>query len=407
MKYIYLLVLISFNSFSLDYELNLVNKDLSQFIAWFSDTTNKTIIVDKDIDGKVKVFARQGVDSKDIYSLFVNVLNSQGLSYRIENNVYRVFKTQLNLMPEVIETKFYDFKNISGDFVTSNVIVIESLIDKLIRSHYVQKKSNSVKKDNTNFSVSSLFSGRSLLITAPSFVHEHLGPIVKRLDSQTPQVLVQVIIIETTDIDLFDVGVRWLGKSNKSYLGNNHAPTLDNALALLIENVGFDAAISIIDKTDNVTIKSQPKLSILHAQKGQINVGQNVPFISGSTTSSGANAGNPYTTIQRQDIGLILDVQPFISDNNVTLIINQELSSISEDIQASDIVTDKRSLSTTLSIKAGDTVVLGGLVSEQITKSVSGIPLLMDLPFIGDAFKNSQDKTVIKNLSIAIKVTAI
>tara|TARA_R110001583_G_scaffold86713_2_gene226512 strand:+ start:742 stop:1971 length:1230 start_codon:yes stop_codon:yes gene_type:complete len=409
MKYIFFIFtfLFSFNSFSINYELSLVDKNLNQFISWFADTTKNTIILDKEIDGSVTIFSRSGVNATDLHALFSNVLDSQGLSYRIENNIYRVYKSNLNLMPEDIITTFYDFNNISGKQVDNLIPTIKSLITQLIESRYKKSKDSKLDDDNSLFSVESLFNGRSILLTSPRFVHTHLQDVFTRLDTSLPQVLVKVAIVESVDTDLFDFGVQWLGYFGNTTFGNNHQPSLDESLALLIDNVGFDATLSIVDKTDNVHIKSMPQLLILHGEQGGINVGQNVPFISGSTVTSGTNAGNPYQTIQRQDVGLILKVQPFISNNNIVINIEQELSSISTDIQASDIVTDKRSLITSLNIKSGESVVLGGLVSDFKTNTVSGIPLLMDIPFIGPAFTNKTDKTVIRNLSIVLEVVVL
>lgn len=407
MKNLLFFLFVSFNSYSIDYELNLVNKDLNQFIAWYSDSAHITVVLDKDIDGSVSIFARTGVDSQDMESLFIDVLNSQGLAYKFENNIYRVFKSKVNLMPEEIITTFYDFKKTSGKYVDDFIPTLKLLTQQLITSHYLQKKDNKLNIKSAKFSIESLFNGRSILVTAPRFVHKHLKPVFERLDSSLPQVLVKVAIIETVDTDLFDFGVMWLAHSGNTTFGNNHNPSLDESLALLVDNVGFNAALSIVDKTDNINIKSMPQLLILHGEKGEINIGQNVPFLSGSTVTSGTNAGNPYQTIDRQDVGLILQVQPFISNNNIVVNISQELSSISTDIQASDIITDKRSLNTSLNIKSGHSVVLGGLVSDFTTTSVSGIPLLMDLPFIGTAFTNKSDKTVKRNLSIVLEVVTL
>jgi general secretion pathway protein D len=407
MKKFILLLLISFNSYSINYELNVVGKNLNQFVSWFSDVTHKTIILDKEIDGTVFIFARTGVNNKDLYPLFDSVLKSQGLSYKTEKNILRVYKSKLNMMPDDIITRFYDFKNISGKYVDNLIPTLTLLSNQLIKSKFKQTKDNQLNIKNSDFSIESLFSGRSVLITAPRFIHDHLTPIIKRLDSSLPQVLVKVAIIETTDTDLFEVGASLIASSGNISGGSFHEPSIDESLALLIDNVGFDATLSLIDKTDNINIRSMPQLLILHGETGSINVGQNVPFLSGSTVSSGTNAGNPFQTIERQDVGLILKVQPFISNNNVIVNVEQELSSISTDIQASDIITDKRSLITSLNIKSGESIVLGGLVSDFKTNSVSGIPLLMDLPYLGALFTNKSDKVVKRNLSIVLEVVTL
>jgi len=407
MKKILLMLLISFNSLALDYELNIVGKDLNQFISWFADTTSQTIILDKDIDGSVFVFARSGVKSRNLYDLFEGVLHSQGLTYKQENNILRVYKSKVNLLPTDMITSFYDFKNISGKHVDNLIPTLSAITQQLIKINKPQTKEKKVDSKRKDFSIESLFSGRSVLVTAPRYVHKHLVPILTRLDSVIPQVLIKVAIIETVDTDLFDLGVKWLFHIGKTSFGNNHTRSLDDSLALLVDSVGFDAALSIVDKTDNVNIKSMPQLLILHGEQGAINIGQNVPFLSGSTVTSGTNTGNPYQTIERQDVGLILKVQPFINDNNIVVNISQELSSISNDLQASDIITDKRSINTSLNIKSGHSVVLGGLVSDTLTDTVSGVPLLMDLPFIGSAFTNKSTKNVTRNLSIVLEVVTL
>jgi general secretion pathway protein D len=282
------------------------------------------------------------------------------------------------------------------------------MIGQLITNVYLPVKSKKItsKKDN-RFSLESFFSGRSLLLTAPRFVHTHFKPIFQRLDQKLPQVLIKVAIVEAVDSDLEELGVHWLKSSGSYSTGVNHGRSLDESLALLIDKVGFDAAISIVNKTSNVKIKSLPQIVVLHAEKGSINVGQNVPFLSGSTVSSGVNTGNPYQTIERQDIGLILQVEPFISNENITLTLSQELSSIANDVQASDIVTDKRKLTTTLNIKDNHSVVLGGLISDFKTTSVSGIPLLMDIPYLGKIFTNTSTKSSVRNLSVALEVVIL
>jgi general secretion pathway protein D len=407
MKKLIFLLLISFNSYSIDYQLNVVGKNLNQFVSWFSDITHKTIILDKDIDGTVFIFARTGVSNQDLYPLFDSVLKSQGLSYKQENNILRVYKSKFNMMPDDVITDFYNFKNISGKYVDDLIPTLTSLSNQLINSKFKQSKEIKVKNKNAKFSIESLFSGRSILLTAPRFVHTHLKPIIKQLDNSLPQVLIKVAIIETTDTDLYEVGSSLIASSGGLKLGTINTPSIDESLALLIDNVGFDATLSLIDKTDKIEIRSQPQLLILHGETGSINIGQNVPFLSGSTVTSGTNAGNPYQTIERQDVGLILKVQPFISNNNIIVNVSQELSSISNDIQASDIITDKRSLSTSLNIKSGQSIVLGGLVSDFKTATVSGIPLLMDLPFLGGLFSNTTDKFVKRNLSIVLEVVIL
>jgi general secretion pathway protein D len=136
-----------------------------------------------------------------------------------------------------------------------------------------------------------------------------------------------------------------------------------------------------------------------------IQVGQEVPIITGSTASS--NNDNPFQTIERKDIGVKLKVTPQINEGDaIRLTIEQEVSSLSG-IKASDIVTNKRVISTTVLVDDGATLALGGLINEDVQESSSKVPLLGDIPGIGQAFRSDGTTHVKRNLMVFIRPTII
>ena len=133
-------------------------------------------------------------------------------------------------------------------------------------------------------------------------------------------------------------------------------------------------------------------------------MGSNVPFITGQSTGSSSSTGDPFTTIERHDIGLTLKITPQINEgDSITLDILQEVETISEATTvANDIITNKRSIKTKVIVEDDAILVLGGLVSDETQELVSKVPFLGDLPLLGGLFRTTTDTVVKKNLMVFI-----
>ena len=188
---------------------------------------------------------------------------------------------------------------------------------------------------------------------------------------------------------------------------------------------GLGALARALESDSKANILSTPNMVMLDNAEAKIVVGQNVPFITGSFaqgagTGTGGAAVNPFQTIERKDVGLTLKIKPQISEGGgVKLVIAQEMSSVAPSAQkASDLITNKRSLDTTVIVDDGDIMVLGGLIEDKSTASVSQVPILGSIPIIGELFKyrsRSKGKTnlmiflrpvIIRNASDTYRVTA-
>lgn len=260
--------------------------------------------------------------------------------------------------------------------------------------------------------------------------------MIRQLDVRRAQVLVEAVIAEISSDTARELGVQWLfygrqgtapaGFSNfdntgtriidlaaTAYRANqNSNVTLPNIGAGAFLGLGqFDNSIlnfgvllrALIADT-NTNVLSTPSLLTLDNEEAEIVVGQNVPFVTGQYTGTGmtGNVTNPFQTIQREDIGIKLKVKPQINEGNaVKLEIEQEVSSISRSsIATSDIITNKRTIKTTVIVEDGKMVVLGGLIDEDLQQTTQKVPGLGDLPIIGGLFRSQSTQKVKRHLMV-------
>lgn len=268
----------------------------------------------------------------------------------------------------------------------------------------------------------------ALIITAPPDVQRNLRAVVRRLDIRRAQVLVEAIIAEIFEDRARELGFEFIydGSSDGSGpLGGSVFRTQD-VLAAAIENplslarTGLNLAVGEFDgdgfdfgvllqalKSDAYTnILSTPSILTLDNEEAEINVGQNVPFVTGSFTStgSGTTPDNPFQTIERQDVGVTLKVTPQINEGNaVRLALEQEVSSIaSSAVSAADIITNTRSIKTNVLVEDNQILVLGGLIDDTLNDSEQKVPGLGDLPVLGNLFKSRSSTRGKRNLMVFI-----
>ncbi|WP_236839370.1 type II secretion system secretin GspD [Beggiatoa leptomitoformis] len=286
-------------------------------------------------------------------------------------------------------------------------------------------------------------STNSLVITAAPSVLLNLQAVIRQLDVRRAQVLVEAIIAEVSADISNELGVQWFmyGKENGPIgLSNfsNAGPSL-SSLASAVDSYqnGSSSSLSSVDLTGSFlglgifnsntfnigllvralstdtdsNVLSTPSLLTLDNQEAEIVVGQNVPFITGqySNTGSSSSVSNPFQTIQREDVGLKLKVKPQINEGNaVKLDIEQEVSSITRSsVTTADIVTNKRTIKTTVMVEDGNMIVLGGLIDENLQQTMQKVPGLGDLPLVGALFRSQSTQKVRKNLMVFLRPVII
>ena len=278
----------------------------------------------------------------------------------------------------------------------------------------------------------------SLVISAPPDIMRTLKRVIDQLDVRRAQVLVDAVIAEVSVDTSRELGVQWIISGINNGTGplglinftNTGTQLTDIANAIIGANQGVqiptpNANVSIgagrLDSDKDVNfaglmnalasdagtnILSTPSLVTLDNEEAEIIIGENVPFITGSFTSTGAgdSATNPFQTIQREDVGLTLKIKPQINEGDaLKMNIEQEISSIADSVVgASDLITNKRSIKTTVMVDDGAVIVLGGLIEEQIGESEQKVPLLGDIPLLGYLFRSTGADVRKQNLMVFI-----
>ena len=289
----------------------------------------------------------------------------------------------------------------------------------------------------------------SLIITADTDEMAALEAVIARLDIRRAQVLVEAIIVEMEIVEGRELGLQWLFANDSGLYGSNISTSAaqqgrNAALAQAIipedsasEDIGIrnlagalsqvpgttlgwgvvdqgltmTTILNALESQGNANILSTPSLLTLDNEEAFITVGQQVPFVTGSYTNTGAANGvaNPFQTIQRENVGVTLQVTPQINEgDSVVMDIVQEVSSISQQVlSASDVITNERKIETKVLAKDGDIVVLGGLVKDDIQDSQQGVPLLSDIPVLGRLFRSDVVSVTKSNLLVFIRSTII
>ncbi|RKZ70217.1 MAG: type II secretion system protein GspD [Candidatus Parabeggiatoa sp. nov. 1] len=311
---------------------------------------------------------------------------------------------------------------------TDLVDVLKGVSDSFVET---SKPGQSAAKDSVKTNIQAEETTNSLIITATPEIQQNLQAVIRQLDVRRAQVLVEAVIAEVSTDMTQELGVQWLfygtegtfpfGSSN---FGNAGTKILDFESVARgagdLSSIGQGAFLglrrfgsTVLDFTTllralaadtKTNVLSTPSLLTLDNQEAEIVVGQNVPFVTGQYTSTGTtgNVTNPFQTIQREDIGIKLKVKPQINEGNaVQLEIEQEVSSISPStVGTTGIITNKRTIKTTVIVEDGNMVVLGGLIDEDLQQTTQKVPGLGDLPIIGGLFRSQSTKKVKRNLMV-------
>ena len=279
----------------------------------------------------------------------------------------------------------------------------------------------------------------ALVLLAPPDLVATLEDIVRQLDVPRAQVMVEAAIVEISG-DVSDaLGVQWaidargdrggLGgvnfantglsvgtvlqtlQNNENTTTNTNTINLPDGAIIGLGTDSFGVLVTALSSNTKSNLLSTPSLLTLDHQEAEILVGQNVPFQTGSFTTSASGADNPFTTIERQDIGVTLKVTPHINDGaSLRLEIEQEISSIApttQGVNAVDLITNKRSIKSTILAENGQVIVLGGLIQDDVTQTHSKVPLLGDIPLLGNLFRSTKDSRIKRNLMVFLRPTVI
>lgn len=316
---------------------------------------------------------------------------------------------------------------------------------------FTQAKQGEGSPSNQQPSVQADEATNSVLITADVDTMDTMLSIIDSLDIRRAQVLVEAIIAEVSDSAGKELGIEWMYRDNKygfgastdtgavgavgaAGLSANNSDLSDDehdaALAELAkglvgipgqifgfgrvgERTDFMGIIRMLQSQSKTNILSTPSILTTDNNEATISVGSQVPFKTGSYAQTGTGGttgsiGSPFTTINREDVGLKLVVTPHINDgDSLVLDIEQEVSSIA-DIKSEDgIITNKREITTQILTSDGETIVLGGLISDEVQSGDKRVPVLGSIPLLGHLFRSQTSSKRKTNLLVFMRATVV
>ena len=226
----------------------------------------------------------------------------------------------------------------------------------------------------------------ALIITAPEPRFREMYPIIEQLDSRRAQLYVESLVVEVDATKTVDLGVQWASLFDVS---STTTLTLGTVAKALEEMTGTN-------------ILSTANIVTLDNEEAKIVVGQNVPFITGSYTTS--TSSNPFQTIERKDVGITLRIRPQIGQNgSIRMTIYQESSSVASTSSTTGPTTNKRSIESTVMVNNGKTIVLGGLIEDSHTDDAAQVPGIADVPFLGALFRSMSRTRKKTNLLVFLR----
>ncbi|WDY58356.1 type II secretion system secretin GspD [Pseudomonas sp. PSKL.D1] len=264
-------------------------------------------------------------------------------------------------------------------------------------------------------------SQNALVLLGPPEVMAGLENIIGQLDQPRAQVLIHAAIVEVSGDISEALGLQW-GVDSGSLKGGVSFPDSGISLpallggtalnpagaALAIGSDRFAALVTALASNTRSNLLSTPSLLTLDNQEAQILVGQNVPFKSGSYATPGNGSENPFTTIERKDIGISLKIRPHINEgNSLRLEVEQESSELAPSTLENDLITNKRTLKSTILAADGEIIVIGGLIKDSVRSEQRSVPFLGRLPLIGGLFRWQRDVDEKTNLMVFLRPTIL
>lgn len=309
--------------------------------------------------------------------------------------------------------------------------------------------SNTGANQMTNFSAGGVSiiadeTQNALVVKAEPALMREIETAIDQLDTRRSQVLIEAAIVEVSGTNTDQLGIQWALGDLNSGVGLINFGNVGSSLAQLAAGVSaggaaaasaagnlagaafavgdyrrksngstsfYGALIQALKVDEKANLLSVPSVMTLDNQEAHIVVGQNVPFITGSTTSTNSGTSNPYQTIERKDVGITLKVIPHIGeDGTVRLEVEQEVSAVLEtntNIRSSDLITSKRLIKTEILADDQQTIVLGGLIQDDTTGSTQAVPGLGSIPYVGRLFRSDSGKKEKRNLLVFLHPTII
>ncbi|MEI1679464.1 type II secretion system secretin GspD [Acinetobacter baumannii] len=383
--------------------------------------------------GGLKVFRLKYASAKNLSEILQGLVTGQAVSSSNNSNNSSNSSNPINSLIGNNQNSGSNTSGSSGTSISTPAINLNGNLNSSNQNNITSFNQNGVSiiADNAQ---------NSLVVKADPQLMREIESAIQQLDVRRQQVLIEAAIIEVSGKDADQLGVQWaLGDINSgiglinftnagSSLASLAAGYLTGGAAGLGSAIGagssialgkykegadgsrqlYGALIQALKENTASNLLSTPSIVTMDNEEAYIVVGQNVPFVTGSVTTNSTGI-NPYTTVERKDVGVTLKVIPHIGENGtVRLEIEQEVSNVQASKgQAADLITNKRAIKTAVLAEHGQTVVLGGLVSDDVEFNRQGIPGLSSIPYLGRLFRSDTRSNTKRNLLVFIHPTIV
>ncbi len=398
--------------------LDFNNVNLPVLVQFISELTGKNFVIDERVRGKVTIFSPGKIAVSRVYDVFVSVLELKGLAVVVHGDIYQI--RPLAEVPPIRSVHVYTLENTSAEEMAK---VLRGLVSKpAARGGRVKQASRGVGASGRAIGelrgptqVLADKATNSLIITATDNDYEIIKAVIQKLDRKRRQVFVEAVVLEMradkfrelgTDLGAVfgyttpNQGLAAIGGFNQD---PNDLIALSRVPGVEVGTVNVRGLLKALQSADDVNILSTPQILTSDSQKAEIVVAENIPFPGAQSQTTG---GNVQTTIERKDVGVILRLTPKVLENDlVRLDVYQEISSVTETSQSVGNTvlgptTNKRSANTTVVVRDGQAVVIGGLIRDNAVVTERKIPLLGDIPLLGWLFKVQSKRLEKTNLMI-------
>lgn len=400
--------------------VDLNNAPLRNFISWYSKQSGQAVILSPDVKGNITVYSAN-VDRKDLKPFFISVLRANGFDLSDGNPaVVGVSKDKYEYSDSLKDDDLYDDDgdDKQGDFFRPN----PDLTTKTYKVFNVRAKDLAPVVDIFIQSDSKRGGGRVypvdganlLAVSATPEQHKLLAAFLPDVDIPRDQVLIETLMFETSEGDSFDFAFAAGRASGSHVVGGVNTSGLSRVLSSAGSSFGiFDGnilalSLQAVRRDTKAHVLSAPRIVTMSGAQGFISSGKNVPFVTGKVTGEAASVNNPFQTIDRKDVGISLSANPVVTPaGNIIMDISLRADSISNTVEASDIVTNQRQISTTVQLKDGQTLLLGGLIDDRMTDDKADVPGISRIPIIGWLFSSKSKSTQKQTMYTLIRVRVV
>ena len=332
--------------------------------------------------------------------------------------MFMYWKNKLDVESEVSqEPRFFTYK-VKHRKADELEKALNSMIDMKLSTQKkdTKEKTTSIVKNPKNYSVVADLPTNSLMLKMTPSQYKDVLPLIEKLDALPLQVLVELTLAEVTMTDTFDLGFEHKLTNDAAKAGASAVSSAaSTAITAAFGGKGFlatfegdklSSTINAYAEKKLLNILSKPRILILNNETGNINVGQQVPVITSEASAVDIPDGSIKRNIEYRNTGVIVGLTPTINSNGILTMqisINLSEAQLNKTSSIDSPLIVNRTLSTVLTIKSGNTVLLGGLISTNDSLTESGVPFFKDIPLLGYLFKTESDKKVKTELIMLIR----